>query len=248
MDLNLEGKAAIVTGGARGIGKAIAENLVGEGMKVYIFDVNGDEARSTANEIAEMYKREVTAIEADIRHEKQITEAVKLIDRKDVIYALVNNAGITRDALLMRMKEEDLDLVVDVNLKAAMKLSKHIVRPMMKANEGRIVNISSVVGLIGSAGQTNYSASKAGLIGFTKSLAREVASRGITVNAIAPGYVETAMTDALPEEVKNEYLSKIPLGYASKPKDVADLVTYLVSARARYITGEVIRIDGGLGM
>lgn len=247
MNLSLEGKKALVTGGSRGIGRAVCLALAEAGADVAVLDVLKEQAEETASEIRAS-GREAIAVEADVTSLESVDKAVKSIvkefGRLDV---LVNNAGITRDTLLMRMKEEDWDLVLSVNLKGAFNCTKASIRSIMKA-KGSIVNISSVIGLTGNAGQANYAASKAGMIAFTKSIAHEFGKKGVNANAIAPGFIESAMTDKLGEEVIDGIIKKIPAGEMGKPEDVAGLVTFLASPLAYYINGEVIRIDGGLAM
>lgn len=242
----LEGKVAVVTGGSRGIGRAIALGLSAQGAKVVICARNLEAAQKVVAEI-EATGAEGIAVSADISRESEadglIQAGVKRFGRLDI---LVNNAGITRDGLLIRMKEEDWDAVLDVNLKGAFFTTRAALRPMLKAQSGRIVNISSVAGTMGIPGQANYSAAKAGLNGFTKAVAKEVASRSITVNAVAPGFIETEMTAVLSEDRKRTYLSQIPMGRFGGSGEVAALVSFLVSEAASYITGQVITIDGGL--
>ena len=242
----LEGKVAVVTGGSRGIGRAIALGLSALGAKVVICARNLEAAQKVVAEI-EATGAEGTAVAADISRESEaeglIQAGVKRFGRLDI---LVNNAGITKDGLLIRMKEEDWDTVLDVNLKGAFFTTRAALRPMLRARGGRIVNISSVAGTMGIPGQANYSAAKAGLIGFTKAVAQEVASRSITVNAVAPGFIETEMTAVLSEDRKRTYLSQIPMGRFGGSEEVAALVSFLVSEAASYITGQVITIDGGL--
>ncbi len=242
----LEGKVAVVTGGSRGIGRAIALGLSAQGAKVAICARNLEAAQKVVAEI-EATGAEGIAVAADISRESEaeglIQAGVKRFGRLDI---LVNNAGITRDGLLIRMKEEDWDAVLDVNLKGAFFTTRAALRPMLRAQSGRIVNISSVAGTMGIPGQANYSAAKAGLNGFTKAVAKEVASRSITVNAVAPGFIETEMTAVLSEDRKRTYLSQIPMGRFGGSEEVAALVSFLVSEAASYITGQVITIDGGL--
>ena len=243
----LEGRVSIITGGARGIGKAIAMELADAGSDIVIFDVL-DEGVDTAREIekkgrkAGFYKVDITDLDAVNSVVEKVLEEFGRID------ILVNNAGITRDTLLMRMEESDFDLVIKVNLKGTFNCTKAVLKPMMKARWGRIINISSIIGLMGNAGQANYAASKAGIIGFTKSVAKELGKRNITVNAIAPGFIRTPMTEKLSDEVKESYFKLIPLGRFGEPKDVAKVVRFLASDDAGYITGQVIQVDGGLLM
>ncbi|NLA57847.1 MAG: 3-oxoacyl-[acyl-carrier-protein] reductase [Firmicutes bacterium] len=244
--MGLANKVAIVTGGGRGIGQAIALRLAREGAKVAICDVQNSE--ETAARI-EQLGGAALALKVDITVESQVKEAVEtVLSEWGRIDILVNNAGITRDGLLMRMQESEWDAVLDVNLKGAFLFSRAVLRPMLKQRQGRIISIASVVGLMGNPGQTNYAASKAGLIGFSKSLAREVASRGITVNCIAPGFIASDMTDALNEAQRKALLDQVPLGEIGRPEDVAAAVAFLASDDARYITGQTINVDGGLVM
>lgn len=242
----LEGRVAVVTGGSRGIGRAIALGLSAQGAKVVIGARNPEAAQQVVAEI-EAAGAEGIAVAADISREAEadglIQTGLKRFGRLDI---LVNNAGITKDGLLIRMKEEDWDAVLDINLKGAFFTTRAALRPMLRAQSGRIVNISSVAGTMGIPGQANYSASKAGLIGFTKAVAKEVASRSITVNAVAPGFIETEMTAVLSEDRKKSYLGQIPMGRFGAAEEVAALVSFLVSEAASYITGQVITIDGGL--
>ena len=245
----LDGKVALVTGGSRGIGRAIALLLGQEGADVAVCARNVEAAGEVASEI-EGLGRKCLVRACDVADTEQagalIASTIEELGQLDI---LVNNAGVTRDNLLMRMKEEDWDEVLAINLKGAFNCARAAVRPMLKARGGRIVNITSVVGLQGNAGQANYAASKAGLIGLTKSLARELASRGITANAVAPGLVpETGMTGELAAEVQQQMLSAVPLGRAGTPEDVAHAVAFLASEQAAYITGQVLAVDGGMVM
>ena len=242
-------QVAVITGAGRGIGKAIALRLAGEGATVAVVSRTEANSRSTAGEINASRPGSAHAYAVDVADSDAVADLcstmVKQLGKIDV---LVNNAGITRDRLSMRMSEEDWDAVLDTNLKGAFHFIQGLERPMMKQHYGRIVNISSVSGLIGQAGQANYSASKAGLIGLTKALARELAGRNITVNAVAPGFITTDMTDQLPEAMKAHVLSLIPLAKFGECEDIAAAVAFIASPEARYITGQVLTIDGGMAM
>jgi 3-oxoacyl-[acyl-carrier protein] reductase len=246
--LSFRGKVAVVTGSAKGIGAEIAREFSQKGASVVVNDVNKQNLDSIFDELQKT-NANVLAILSDI---SKFNEAQQLIDKTtekfDKIDILVNNAGITRDNLLMRMSEEEWDQVISTNLKGTFNCIKAVTRPMMKQRHGRIINISSVVGLMGNAGQTNYAASKAGVIGVTKSVARELASRNITCNAIAPGFIETDMTAILDEKVVEALKSQIPLGRLGSMKDVANMVCFLASDDAAYITGQVVNVDGGMVM
>ncbi len=247
--LNLKGKNAIVTGGARGIGRAIALKLAEMGVNVAVNYTSSDVAALEVVGLAKEMGVEALAFKADVSNDADVaslTDAVKTAFGS--IDILVNNAGITRDGLLIRMKEEDWDLVLDTNLKGVFLTTKHVGKIMLKQRAGKIVNISSVVGVMGNAGQANYAASKAGVIGFTKSTAKEFASRGVNINAIAPGFIRSDMTDALSDELKSSYLANIPLSNFGETEDVANAVAFLCSDMARYITGQTIHVDGGLVM
>lgn len=246
--MNFSGKISIVTGASQGIGEAIAMNLAQRGARVILVDIQKEKLEVVAKKVEELGGT-AAAYEADVTDTKQVSDLVEQCIRDHgTIHHLVNNAGIARDNLLMRMKEEEWDAVLTVNLKGVFNFSKALIRHMIRNRYGRIVNISSVVGLIGNPGQTNYAASKAGVLGFTKSLAREVASRGITVNAVAPGFIATAMTESLPEEVQRQFLSVIPVGRFGTPDEVAQAVGFLLSDESSYITGQVININGGMFM
>ena len=246
--MQVSGRVALITGGGQGIGREIALKLASYGADIAVVDVNLEKAEDTANEAIKM-GRSAMGLKVDVVSATETEEmAAKVFEKLEAIHILVNNAGITRDALLLRMKEEDWDAVIDVNLKGAFNCTKAVLKYMTKARWGRIVNIASVVGVMGNAGQANYAASKAGLIGFTKSVAREVASRNITCNAVAPGFIETAMTDALSGQVKEELLARIPLGRLGGASDIANGVLFLSSNVSNYITGEVMNINGGMAM
>ncbi|MCP2620082.1 3-oxoacyl-[acyl-carrier-protein] reductase [Candidatus Aminicenantes bacterium AC-334-K16] len=241
-------KISIVTGASQGIGKAIAQLLAREGARVILWDIQEDKLQEAADEIKRNGGK-ADYFRVDVASLPQVEATVKeVIDRYNQIDHLVNNAGITRDNLLMRMAEKEWDMVLNVNLKGVFNCCKAVIRPMMSRRQGRIVNIASVVGLMGNVGQTNYAASKAGVIGFTKSLAREVASRNITVNAVAPGYILTPMTEALSEQTKQMFLNLIPLRKFGTPEDVAKAVRFLLSEDAAYITGQVLSVNGGMYM
>jgi len=245
--MGLENKVAIVTGAARGIGKTIARKLSQEGAAVVICDLM-EEVSATAEELRSEGAN-VLPLQVDVTNAKAVELMVQTtIDKLGSVDILINNAGIVRDALLVRMKESDWDLVIAVNLKGAFNCTKAVARPMMKQRSGRIVSISSVMGLMGNVGQANYSASKAGIIGLTKSAAKELGRRGITVNAVAPGFIMSKMTEAMPEEEKERVLNFVPLGTVGSQEDVANAVVFLVSDSANYITGQVIQVDGGMVM
>jgi len=247
--VKLKDKVALITGGSRGIGREIALELARNGANIGLTYVRGeDKAKEVVNEIEAMGVKAL-AIKANVSIEAEVIQMTKAMEERfGTIDILVNNAGITKDNLLIRMKEEDWDEVMNVNLKGTFLCTKAISRIMMKKRYGKIINMASVVGIMGNAGQGNYSASKAGVIGFTKSMARELASRGIRVNGIAPGFIETDMTDVLKEDVKEEMLRAIPLKAFGKPKDIADLVIFLASEKSDYITGQIINVDGGMLM
>ena len=246
--MDLTGKLALVTGGARGIGQAIGEELARLGAQVLLGDVNQAGAEETAGKIRES-GGQAKGIALNVTDAAQLQGVFdSILKEYKPLDILVNNAGITRDGLLMRMKEPDWDLVLEVNLKGGFLCSQQAVKQMFKQRFGVIVNIASIVGVMGNAGQANYSASKAGLIGLTKTLAREVASRNIRVNAIAPGFIDTEMTRQLDEKVREKLVEQIPLASLGQPQDIADCVAFLVSDRARYITGQVLHVNGGMLM
>ncbi|MBV8080196.1 MAG: 3-oxoacyl-[acyl-carrier-protein] reductase [Actinobacteria bacterium] len=237
---SLEGKRALVTGGSRGIGAAIARELACAGAEVVLgYRAGADEAQAVASEIGGR------AVQADV---SSVEDAVRLVEEAGEIDVLVNNAGLTRDGLLARMPDDDWRDVIETNLSSVFYTCRAVTRPMMKKRGGAIVNVSSVVGLHGNWGQTNYAASKAGIIGFTKALARELGSRGVRANVVAPGYVETRLTEVIPDEAKQLMLQNTPLGRFGDPMDVARAVRFLCSDEASFITGEVLLVDGGLGM
>ncbi|MBE6100513.1 MAG: 3-oxoacyl-[acyl-carrier-protein] reductase [Selenomonas ruminantium] len=245
----LDGKVALVTGASRGIGRAVALKLASEGAKVAI---NYAGSQGKAEEVkAEIEKMggEAILVQANVADSAAVEEMVaKVLEAFGTIDILVNNAGITRDGLLARMKDEDFEAVVDTNLKGVFYCTKAVAKLMMKKRSGRIVNMASVVGLTGNAGQTNYAASKAGVIGFSKSAAKELASRGITVNMVAPGFIATDMTDAMNEKAREAVLGTIPMKRMGQPEDVASAVLFLVSENASYITGQIVNVDGGMVM
>jgi len=246
--MELKGKVALVTGGAQGIGKAVALMLARHGADVVVADVNLEKAAETAKEV-EATGRGAMAVNVDVTRlsdvENMVESAIRRFGRIDI---LINNAGIARDKLILRMTEEDWDAVLDVNLKGTFNCTKAVIKHMSKQRSGKIVNIASVVGEMGNAGQANYSASKAGVIGLTKTIAREFAQRGINVNAIAPGYIQTPMTDVLPDKAKEELKRMIPMERLGQPEDVAYAVLFLVSDASNYVTGQVLNVNGGIYM
>lgn len=247
--MNLENKTAIVTGGSRGIGRAICIALAKEGANIVTCYAKGAAAAEETVAMCKEYGVQAVAIQADVAVKEEVenlfAEALKITGTVEI---LVNNAGITRDGLLMRMSDDDFNQVIDTNLRGAFYCMRAASKLMMKKRYGRIVTISSVVGVMGNAGQVNYAASKAGVIGMTKSLAKELGSRNITANAVAPGFITTDMTDALPEAVKEQMAKEIPLARMGQPEDVANAVAFLVSDQASYITGQVLHVDGGMAM
>jgi 3-oxoacyl-[acyl-carrier protein] reductase len=247
--MRFENQVAVVTGAGRGIGHAIAVRLAKEGARVASVSRTEANAQKTADEINAARADAAKAYAVDVADQAAVQKAAEQIfadfGRVDI---LVNNAGVTRDGLSMRMSMDDWDTVLNTNLKGAFVFTQAVMRPMIKQRSGRIINISSIAGLIGNAGQANYAASKAGLIGLTKTLARELASRGITVNAVAPGLIETDMTTVLSEEIRQNILKNVPLGKLGEPDDIAGAVAYLASAEAKYITGQVLTVDGGMVM
>ncbi|MBU2541080.1 MAG: 3-oxoacyl-[acyl-carrier-protein] reductase [Candidatus Omnitrophica bacterium] len=246
--MRLKGKLALVTGAGRGIGKEIASCFVREGADLIICDVQPELVEEAARDLSKTGTK-VEGLVNDVTDSKQTTEMVnKILDKFSKIDILVNNAGITRDNLIIKMTEDDWDKVIAVNLKGAFNCIKAVTRSFLKQRHGKIINVASIIGIMGNAGQANYAASKAGIIGLTKAVAREFGSRGINVNAIAPGFIQTAMTDKLSKEVQEKMLAQIPLGRFGKPKDVADLCLFLASEDSSYITGQVFIIDGGMFM
>ncbi len=242
----LDGKVALVTGSARGIGQAIAKKLAGEGADIALCDLKAEWLAETAA-IVEAAGRKVKCLEADVSNaaavDTVVSGAIEALGKVDI---LVNNAGITKDTLMIRMSEQDWDSVISVNLKGTFLFTKAVARPMMKQRTGCIVNIASIIGLIGNAGQCNYAASKAGVIALTKSAAKELASRNVRVNAVAPGFIQTRMTDGLPEDVRKRMLDAIPMGRFGTPEDVANVVLFLTSDASSYMTGQVLTVCGGM--
>lgn len=251
MDLMLKDKVAVITGGTAGIGKAIAQTFVEQGARVVIFGSNSGRGAQAESDLAPHVGQDTGAsirfFQVDVANKEAVEAAMKQIGEEiGTVDILVNNAGITRDNLMLKMKEDDWDRVLDVNLKSCFNTCQSLYRPMMKARKGCIINVTSVVGLTGNPGQVNYAASKSGMIGLTKSLAKELARRGIRVNAIAPGFVETAMTNKLTEEQKKGSLLQIPMGRYGAPEEIAKVALFLASDMATYVTGQVLAVDGGM--
>ena len=249
MDLNLKNKTAIVTGSSRGIGKKIAEALAKEGANIVVIATNLDKASQVAEELKSSYNIETLALQHDAKSSESCKEVIaKTIEKFNSIDILVNNAGITKDMLVIQMDDSAWNDVISTNLSGAFYMSREAAKTMLRARKGKIINISSVIGKMGNAGQVNYSAAKAGIIGITKSMAKEFAPRNICVNAIAPGFIQTDMTDVLPEDTVKGIMSITPLKRLGTPEDVANLVLFLSSDMSSYITGEVIAVDGGMSM
>lgn len=244
----LENEIAIITGGTAGIGKAIALKFAEHGAKVAIFGTNSDRGKEVVDEIRQQTGADnATFYQVDVSNTQSVEEAIKkVLDTFGRVDILINNAGITRDQLLMKMSEEDWDQVLDTNLKSCYHTCHAIVRPMMKARKGKIINVSSVVALMGNPGQVNYAASKAGMIGFTKALAKEIAARGICVNCIAPGFITSRMTDVLTQDQKDAIVAKIPMGRMGEAIEIANAALFLASPLSNYVTGQVLTVDGGM--
>ena len=247
--MHLEGKVAIVTGASRGIGRAVAINLAQSGADIVVNYSGSEGAAQETVEAVQALGRKAIKFKANVANADEVASMVEEAHKEfGHIDILVNNAGITRDGLLMRMKDEDFDAVIDINLKGVYLVTKAVSKIMMKQRSGHIINMTSVVGVMGNAGQVNYAASKSGIIGMTMSLAREVGSRGITVNAVAPGFIQTAMTDVLSDDIKEQMKSQIPLGTFGSVQDIANAVVFLASDEAKYITGQTLHVDGGMAM
>lgn len=249
MQLRLDGKSVLVTGGTRGIGRAIVESLADAGAKVAFTYRSRVEEAQNLEQALRTKGVETVSFQSDAASLESAQKTVdEIVGRWGGIDVLVNNAGVTKDNLMLRMSEEDWDTVIDTNLKSVFNFAKAVYRPMIKQRSGKIISLSSVVGVAGNPGQTNYAASKAGIIGFSKSLAKELASRGVTVNVVAPGYVETEMTATMPDQAKQAMLSAVPLGRPASPQDIAAAVLFLASPAADYITGQVLNVNGGMAM
>ena len=245
----LKGKTAVITGSGRGIGKSIALKLASHGANIVINDIPSSDYADETCEEGKKLGVECIVVKGDVRNTEDVQKLVsETMDKFGHIDIFVNNAGITRDGLMIRMSEDDWDLVMDINLKGAFNCIKAVARPMMKQRSGAIINMASIVGVMGNPGQANYVASKAGLIGLTKTTAKEFASRGIRCNAVAPGFIRSAMTDVLSDDVKKKYLDSIPLGEFGETENIADVVAFLASDMSKYVTGQVINVDGGLVM
>ncbi|MCX5694305.1 MAG: 3-oxoacyl-[acyl-carrier-protein] reductase [Candidatus Omnitrophica bacterium] len=246
--MRLKDKVALVTGGARGIGRAIALTFAKEGADIVVADVNLEIAQKTALDIEGLGRRAM-ALAMDVTNYEAVEEGInKILDKMGKVDILVNNAGITKDNLILRMSLADWDAVINVNLKGTFNCIKAVSRPMIKQRSGRIISIASIIGLMGNPGQANYAASKAGIIALTKTVAKELASRNVNANAVAPGFIQTEMTAKLPEEIKKKMQEAIPLGTLGTPEDVANVCLFLASEESRYITGQVITVDGGMVM
>jgi len=244
----LQGKVALITGAGQGIGREIALGFAKEGADIAVCDINLEQADQVRQDVEKM-GRNAQAIKVDVTSYAQVEEAVnKILDKFKRIDILVNNAGITKDGLILRLSEADWDAVINVNLKGSFNTTKAVSRPMVKQRSGKIINIASIIGIIGNAGQANYAASKAGIIALTKTTAKELASRSINVNAVAPGFIQTAMTDKLPDDLKAKMLSNIPLGRLGNVRDIANICLFLASEDSNYITGQTIVVDGGMVM
>lgn len=245
--MDFKNKRIVITGGAQGIGKEIAKKFSSQGADLALFDLNESVLQATVEELNQQSKGRVIGFKVDVTSYEDVAINInKVVDNFSGVDILINNAGITRDSLMIRLSENDWDKVIAVNLKGAFNCTKAVLKPMMKQQYGRIINISSVIGIMGNPGQVNYAASKAGLIGMTRTLAKELGSRNITVNAIAPGYIKTAMTDQISEKVREQMLARIPLKRFGTPEDVAYAVMFLASDYASYVTGQILVVDGGL--